>query len=140
MEPLKILFVCVGNSCRSQMAEALARRAGGEQVEVWSAGTHHLGEIVPETREVMAEAGIPLQGQHSKGLKEVPLDEMHVVVYMGGEVLCPLPEGFRGRVLQWNIPDPYGRDAGFYRGVRDAIERLVIALLAQLQQEQRPGA
>jgi arsenate reductase (thioredoxin) len=139
MEPLKILFVCVGNSCRSQMAEALAKQAGEGRVRVWSAGSHPLGEILSETFEVMKEEGISLQGQYSKGLKEVPLEEMDVVVGMGCEVACPLPQGFQGLVIQWNVPDPYGRDLAFYRGVRDFIKRQVTALLAQLEEERRPA-
>jgi arsenate reductase (thioredoxin) len=139
IEPLKILFVCVGNSCRSQMAEALAKQASEGRVRVWSAGSHPLGEILPETCEVLGELGISLQGQYSKGLKEVPLEEMDVVVGMGCEVLCPLPEAFRGQMIQWNIPDPYGRDLGFFRSVRDKIARQVKALLAQLEEERQPA-
>lgn len=138
MEPLKILFVCVGNSCRSQMAEAWAKRAGAGRVRAWSAGSHPFGEILAETCQVMEEEGISLEGQHSKGLKDVPLKDMDVVVGMGSEVVCPLPEGFKGRLIQWNIPDPYGRDLGFFRSVRDLIQRQAAALLAQLEEERRP--
>jgi len=127
--PLNILFVCVGNSCRSQMAEALANHLGQRRVRAWSAGSHPLGEITPETYEVMAEKGITLEGQWSKGLRDVPVAEMDVVVGMGCEVACPLPEGFQGRVIEWNIPDPFSRDLAFFRSVRDLIERQVTALL-----------
>lgn len=129
---MNILFVCVGNSCRSQVAEALANRLGQGRVRAWSAGSHPLGEITPETYEVMDEKGITVEGQWSKGLRDVPVAEMDIVVGMGCEVMCPLPEGFQGRVIEWNIPDPYSRDLAFFRSVRDLIERQVTALLSDL--------
>jgi arsenate reductase len=131
---LDILFVCVGNSCRSQMAEALANHWGAGRVRAWSAGSHPLGEITPETYEVMREIGIALEGQWSKGLRDVHVAEMDVVVGMGCEVECPVPSGFRGRIIEWNIPDPYNRDLEFSRGVRDLIEREVKALLSDLDE------
>lgn len=138
--PLNILFVCVGNSCRSQMAEALANHLGQGRVRAWSAGSHPLGEITPETYEVMAEKGITLEGQWSKGLRDVPVAEMDIVVGMGCEVVCPVPAGFQGRVIEWNIPDPYSRDLAFFRSVRDLIERQVTALLSDLDVSPAPGS
>ncbi|MCJ7501497.1 MAG: arsenate reductase ArsC [Acidobacteriia bacterium] len=138
--PLNILFVCVGNSCRSQMAEALANHLGEGWVRAWSAGSHPLGEITPETYEVMAEKGILLEGQWSKGLRDVPVAEMDIVVGMGCEVVCPVPAGFQGRVIEWNIPDPYSRDLAFFRSVRDLIERQVTALLSDLDVSAAPGS
>ncbi len=130
--PLKVLFVCIGNACRSQMAEALARQKGGSRVEVWSAGSAPLGHIVAETYDVMEEKGISINGQWSKSLREVPVSEMDVVVGMGCEVSCPVPAGFKGRVIEWNIPDPYGRGLESFRSVRDLIDRQVRNLLDQL--------
>ena len=127
--PLNVLFVCVGNSCRSQMAEALANHHGNGRVKAWSAGSSPLGRIVPETFDALEEKGISLEGHWSKGLDDVPVEEMDVVVGMGCEVVCPVPVGFKGRVIEWNIPDPYGRGMDHFRSVRDLIERQVIALL-----------
>jgi arsenate reductase len=132
--PLNILFVCVGNSCRSQMAEALANQLGNGRVKAWSAGSSPLGRIVPETFDVLEEKGISLEGHWSKSLRDVPVDEMDLVVGMGCEVSCPVPVGFRGRVIEWNIPDPFGRGLESFRGVRDVIERQVRALLNDLEQ------
>jgi arsenate reductase len=81
--PIKILFVCVGNSCRSQMAEAFANHLGNGKVQASSAGSAPLGTIIPETHEVMKEKGISLEGQWSKGLPDVPVAEMDAVVSMG---------------------------------------------------------
>ena len=130
--PLNVLFVCVGNSCRSQMAEALANRYGDGLVKGWSAGSAPLGRIVPETFDVLAEKGISLDGHWSKGLRDVSVNEMDVVVGMGCEVVCPVPAGFKGRMIEWNIPDPYGRGMDSFRSVRDLIQRQVIALLNDL--------
>lgn len=129
---LNVLFVCVGNSCRSQMAEALANHYGKGRVRAWSAGSRPLGEIIPQTYEVMQEKGIALEGHKSKRLDDVPVGDMDVVVGMGCEVVCPVPAGFKGRVIEWNVPDPYGRELSFFRSVRDSIQRQVIALLNDL--------
>lgn len=130
--PLSVLFVCVGNSCRSQMAEALANHLGKGKVRAFSAGSHPLGTILPETHEALREKGVSLDGHWSKGLDDVPLAEMDVVVGMGCEVRCPVPLGFKGRVIEWNIPDPYARNVEFFRSVRDLIERQVKGLLSEL--------
>lgn len=131
--PIQILFVCLGNSCRSQMAEALANRLGKGRVRAWSAGSQPLGLILPETQHVLNEKGIRLDGHWSKGLREVPVDEMDVVVGMGCEVECPLPAAFKGRAIEWNIPDPYGHELDYFRRVRDLIEKQVAALLLGLE-------
>jgi arsenate reductase len=130
--PLKILFVCIGNSCRSQMAEAYANQFGDGRVQAFSAGSHPLGMIAAETYEVMREKGFSLEGQSSKGVREVPVAEMDVVVGMGCEVACPVPTDFKGRVVEWHIPDPYGHNMETFRDVRDVIERQVVALLDEL--------
>ena len=130
--PLKILFVCVGNACRSQMAEAWANHFGKGKVQASSAGSHPFGSIVKDTYAVMDEKGLSLDGQCSKGLRDVAVAEMDVVVNMGREIEFPLPEAFNGCVLEWNIPDPFARGMESFRNVRDVIERLVFGLLADL--------
>jgi len=129
---INVLFVCIGNSCRSQMAEALANHLGRGKVRALSAGSRPLGYILPQTAEVLAEKGIPLDGQWSKGIDEVPVDDMDYVVSMGCEVSCPVPLGFKGRVVEWDVPDPYSHDLEFFRSVRDLIEENVRSLLASL--------
>jgi protein-tyrosine-phosphatase len=130
--PLKILFVCVGNSCRSQMAEAYANHFGNGKVQAFSAGSHPLGTIAAQTYEVMHEKGFSLEGQSSKSLRDVPAEEIDVVVGMGIEVVYPVPEDFKGRVVEWHVPDPYGHNIETFRDVRDVIEQQVAALLAEL--------
>jgi len=131
-KPLNVLFVCVGNSCRSQMAEAFANHHGNGRICAWSAGSAPLGHITPKTYEVMREKGLSLEGQSSKSLRDVPVDQMDVVVGMGCEVSCPVPVGFKGQVIEWNIPDPYGLSIEYFCDVRDLIEREVLALIESL--------
>lgn len=131
--PLKILFVCIGNSCRSQMAEGWANHLGKHQVQAHSAGLYPLGSITEDTYTVMSEKGISLDGQWSKGLRDVPVAQMDVVVDMGWEIECPVPDDFQGRVVEWNTPDPYGRGIESFRKVRDMIEQQVLGLLAELE-------
>ncbi len=119
------------------MAEALANRLGQKRVRAWSAGSRPLGIILPETQEVLREKGIRLDGHWSKGLKDVPVAEMDFVVGMGCEVTCPVPTGFKGRVIEWSIPDPYDRDLEFFRNVRDLIERHVKALLDDVDRQRK---
>jgi len=129
---VKVLFVCYGNSCRSQMAEALANQLGDRKVRAFSAGTHPLGVISLDTRVVLREKGIRLAGHWSKGLRDVPISDMDVVVEMGFGVRFRLPADFKGRLIQWHIPDPYLLDRGYFRDVRDLIESEVRRLLADL--------
>jgi arsenate reductase len=119
------------------MAEAWANHFGNGKVQAFSAGSHPLGIITSETYDVMREKGISLEGQRSKGLREVPVNEMDVVVAMGCEVACPVPVSFKGRVLEWSVPDPYSSGIESFRNVRDLIERQVQALLADLPKESR---
>jgi arsenate reductase len=132
---VKVLFVCYGNSCRSQMAEALANHLGKGRVWAFSAGTRPLGEISPDTRAVLREKGIALDAHWSKGLRDVPIPEMDVVVVMGAGVKCHLPADFKGRLIRWHIPDPFSLGRDHFRDVRDLIEGEVRRLLADLARE-----
>jgi protein-tyrosine-phosphatase len=134
--PVKVLFVCVGNACRSQMAEAWANHFGRGQVEAHSAGMYPYGSIPEDTHTVMGEKGIALDAHCSKGLRDVPVGEMDVVVGMGREVKWSVPEDFKGRIVEWKIPDPFARGLETYREVRDLIEQEVKALLTELNHPQ----
>jgi arsenate reductase len=130
--PVKILFVCIGNACRSQMAEAWANHFGKGRVQASSAGLYPLGSIPEDTYAVMMEKGISLDEQWSKSLRDVAVAEMDVVVSMGCEIACPVPAGFKGRGVDWEIPDPFGRGIESFRNARDIVERQVLGLLADL--------
>ncbi|MFQ5777926.1 MAG: low molecular weight phosphatase family protein [Terriglobia bacterium] len=129
----RVAFVCFGNSCRSQMAEAWARHLGRDRVEAMSAGLHPLGSIAPETTQVMEEKGIRLEGQKSKGLEEIDWRQVDVLVNMlpiPGRSLLP---SFEGQLVVWKVRDPYQEPVWVHRKVRDQLRRLVERLLDDLK-------
>ena len=127
---MKIGFICVGNSCRSQMAEGWAKEIFSKNIEVYSAGTKPSDQINPHAVTVMKEAGIDLSGQYPKLLEEIP--DLDVLVTMGCNVLCPYKKS-KHRV-DWEITDPVGRDLEFFRETRDLIHDLVVSLNQELQE------
>ncbi len=122
-----VLFVCVANSCRSQIAEAIARSLVGEQWEIWSAGSAPSGRLHPIAIQMMQELGLDLSRHRSKGLNEVPATRWDYVVTMGCGDYCPSVNA-RTR-LNWNIPDPVGLPPEDTRRIRDQIVGLVRELL-----------
>jgi protein-tyrosine-phosphatase len=127
----KVIFVCVENSNRSQMAEAFARMHGGAAVEAYSAGSRPSGHVNPRAVEFMAERGYDLTAHRSKGLTELPAAEFDAVIGMGcGDEGCPLVKARRRE--EWGIPDPKNMPPEEYRKVRDQIEAKVKELLASL--------
>ena len=131
MSPAKlVLFVCVENSNRSQMAEAFARMHGGPNVEACSAGSRPSGRVNPRAVEFMREVGYDLTSHTSKSLAEFNGREVAAAVTMGCGDECPLVTAARRE--EWQIPDPKEMPADEYRAVRDLIERKVKELLASL--------
>jgi arsenate reductase len=129
----KILFVCIGNMCRSQMAEGFARDYGGDSFDVYSAGTSATGVVSTEVIEVMEEKGIDISEQTSKGLEEVPVEEMDVVVSMARRSASEIcPSDFKGEKIDWVVEDPIGGPMDGFRIVRDEIEEKVRALLKSI--------
>lgn len=130
---IRVLFVCVENSNRSQMAEAFARLHGGEHVEAWSAGSAPSGRINPKAERFMAELGCDLSGHRSKSLDEIKGLGFDAVVTMGCGDSCPWVPATRRE--DWALPDPRDLDDDGYRAVRDQIGQRVEALLASLKTE-----
>ena len=125
----RVLFVCVENSNRSQMAEALACMRGGDMVEALSAGSAPSGKINPKAVRFMAELGYDLSTHASKSLGEVG-GEFDAVVTMGCGDSCPWVPARRRE--DWALPDPRDLDDDGYRAVRDEIAARVQRLLASL--------
>lgn len=125
-----LLFVCVENANRSQMAEAFARMHGGHGVEAASAGSRPSGRINPKAIEAMSELGYDLTTHSSKGLEDFNGRSVDVAVTMGCGDECPLV--LAGRREDWQIPDPRDMSPEEFRAVRDLIEKKVLALLASL--------
>ena len=131
--PTRVVFVCVENSCRSQMAEAFARMDGSPHVLAWSAGSQASGVVSPAAVRTMAEVGYDLATHRSKTPAELPEGPFDVVVSMGCGDACPaLPAGRRE---DWDVPDPKALDEAGFRAVRDEIRARVGALLASLRSE-----
>jgi protein-tyrosine-phosphatase len=125
-----VLFVCVENSNRSQMAEAFARMHGGGRVDAVSAGSRPSGRINPKAIEAMKELGYELTTHTSKGLEAFNGMAVDVAVTMGCGDECPLV--LAARREDWQIPDPREMSPEEFRGVRDLIRRKVVELLDSL--------
>lgn len=126
----RVLFVCVENSNRSQMAEAFARLHGGEDVEAHSAGSRPSGKINPKAIRFMGELGCDLTTHRSKSLDDIAGMEFDAVITMGCGDNCPWVPARRRE--DWALPDPRDMDDDAYRAVRDEICARVKALLASL--------
>ena len=126
-----VLFVCVENSNRSQMAEAFARMHGEGRIEAASAGSRPSGKVNPKAVAVMKELGYDLTAHASKGLDDFNGRNIDVAVTMGCGDECPLVKA--GQRVDWKIPDPRDMTPEEFRNVRDLIERKVKDLLATLE-------
>jgi len=133
---LRVLFVCVENANRSQMAEAFARRIGGDRIDAHSAGSRPSGRINPRAVAFMAERGIDLAAQRSKSLDEFGSVAFDAVVTMGCGDACPwIPATWRE---DWALTDPKALDDAGFRQVRDEIEGRVTELLRALDALPQP--
>lgn len=123
----RVLFVCIENANRSQMAEAFARRLGEGIIEAWSAGSRPSGEVNPRAVRFMAEKGYDLVNHQSKSLDEVPRGPYDYVITMGCGDECPfIPASHRE---DWDLKDPKTLDDEGFRAVRDEIKRRVQELI-----------
>jgi arsenate reductase (thioredoxin) len=132
---ISIAFICIGNSCRSQMAEGFAKNLLKELkgfydqnrfIHIYSAGTHPAYEVNPSAVTAMQEKGIDISSQYPKTLSEIP-GSIDILISMGCGVDCPhVPSKYRN---DWQIEDPVGMPADFFRKVRDIIEGKVNNLI-----------
>jgi protein-tyrosine-phosphatase len=130
--PTKVLFICLGNSCRSIMAEALTRHLCGDRWAAASAGLNPLGWVAPETLAALAEVGVSTAGLRSKGLEEFDLAEYRLLVNLSQHSLGGrIPAGYLDRLIQRPVPDPYGGSLPVYRRSRDAIKQVIIQELCE---------
>jgi arsenate reductase len=125
-----VLFVCVENSNRSQMAEAFARMHGGDEIEAYSSGSKPSGRVNPRAIEFMRERGYDLSVHTSKPLDQIPDVEYDAAITMGCGDNCPLVKANLRE--DWGIPDPKELPPDEFRRVRDLIENQVKSLLARL--------
>jgi arsenate reductase (thioredoxin) len=127
---MNVLFVCIQNAGRSQMAEALFERAADARHEARSAGSRPAERVHPEVVEVMRERDIELADRTPRGLDRSDLEWAHLVVTMGCGDECPVIPG--KRYVDWELADPAGLPLEEVRAVRDEIERRISALLTDL--------
>ncbi len=134
---MNVLFVCVQNAGRSQMAQALfSRRAGGAH-GARSAGTNPASSVHPETVAAMNELGIDLSGMRPRRLELADAEWADLVVTMGCGDACPVLPG--KRYVDWNLDDPAGREPAEVRRIRDEIASRVERLLAELRPDESEG-
>jgi len=126
----EVLFVCVHNAGRSQMAAGLLDRHANGRVHVRSAGTRPADEINPAVVAAMDEIGINLSKEYPKPLTTEVVKAADVVITMGCGDACPIYPGTR--YLDWDLPDPAGRSVEEVREIRDEIERRVRELVGEL--------
>jgi len=139
MTPLSILFICVGNTCRSPMAEAIARGLGDGRVRASSAGIMPFGRIVPSTVEALDALGYESGGLRSEPLDDVdPADFDIIVSLLGSSGLSYLPSSLGAQLESWSVQDPYGEDHEVYLGVARELERRIRELLADQETRELP--
>jgi arsenate reductase (thioredoxin) len=136
MKRYRVLFLCIGNACRSQMAEGFARHLGSDVADVNSAGLEPYFEVPSKTKEVMREKGIDLSDHFPKGVGEVSIQDFDIVVNLSG-IQMPILD--RREWHNWPIDDPFGMKDATYRRVRDEIEERVSALLNNLRTRDSAG-
>ena len=131
--PKRVLFVCIGNSCRSQMAEAFARVYGAGVLIPSSAGVYPADIIARDTIRAMAEKNLKLDGQFPKSIEQVDRSAFDLIIDMSGELESEHGEPIRS----WNVPDPIILDYPTHCQIRDQIEGLVKDLIVELRGEKR---
>ena len=125
-----VLFVCVHNAGRSQMAAAFLTHLAGDRIEVRSAGSSPADSINPSVVEALKEVGIDISNEQPKVLTTSAVEQSDVVITMGCGDACPFFPG--KRYLDWVLPDPAGQGVAFVRPIRDQIKKLVEELIPTL--------
>jgi len=129
-----ILFICIENSCRSQIAEGFAKHIGINLLEPFSAGSKPSGKVNGIAIQVMKEKNIDISYQKPKGLHDLPTINFDYLITMGCGDSCPMIKA--KNKIDWNIPDPKGKDIEFFRKIRDEIENKIFDLIRQLEMEE----
>lgn len=128
----KVAFICVHNSCRSQMAEALAKHFGSDLFEVYSAGTESYPEVKPLAVEVIEELGISMASHYPKLLTDIP-GELDILITMGCNVACPFVPSNHSE--DWGLEDPSGGTIDDFRYTRELIRDKVFDLIKRVKEK-----
>jgi len=136
MSPKRVLFLCIGNSCRSPMAEGFAKCYGSDVMQAQSAGLAPAQIVQPLTKKVMEEKNININSIQPQELNAVDLRNVDLIINMSGR---KLPANPAVEVQDWNVEDPIGKDESVYVSARDKIEMLVMRLILELRKKASPG-
>jgi arsenate reductase (thioredoxin) len=133
--PKRVMFVCIGNSCRSQMAEGFANAYGLDVMKAESAGLSPATGVARGTVRTMAEKNIDISAQFPKPFEPELAAEFDLIINMSG---FELPGELQARTKDWDVLDPIGQSAEIYRHVCDQIEALVMDLINELRRQEAP--
>jgi arsenate reductase (thioredoxin) len=132
----RVLFVCIGNACRSPMGEAIAKQDAGDVIEATSAGLYAMGTIPEMTQTTLGKNGYSANGLWSKGLREIESADVDLVINLSGYERAQALEKFV-QVENWEVSDPYGADDATYQRILEQIRGRVKELAQRLRKEQR---
>jgi len=132
---IRVLFVCIGNACRSPMGEAIARKEANDVMEASSAGFYPMGLIPEMTQTVLQRNGYSPIGLRSKGLREIRSEEIDLVVNLSGYTRAQSLGKFV-EVENWEVSDPYGADEATYQRILEELRRRVRELAQRLREKQ----
>jgi arsenate reductase len=135
-DKIRVLFICIGNACRSPMGEAIAARDAADVIESSSAGLYPMGMIPEMTQTTLERNGYSVNGLRSKGLREIVPGEVDLVINMSGYERAQPLEKFV-QVENWEVSDPYGADEATYQRILEQIRERVKSLAQRLRKEQR---
>jgi protein-tyrosine-phosphatase len=138
---VRVLFVCIGNACRSPMAEAVARQIASDIIEPSSAGLYPLGRLSPSTEETLSANGYSVAGLASKPLSRASIENADVIVNISGQPLDDLvldlceadSSSLSQKIESWNVEDPYGAARAIYQRILEELESRVLLLASRLR-------
>ena len=133
---LRVLFVCIGNACRSPMAEAIAKREGADVLEASSAGLYPLGEIPDETQETLLRNGYSAVGLSSKPITNRIWNEADLVINLSGRIR-DIAFDDPAKVEDWVVADPYGANPAFYQTILEQLQQRIRLLADRLRQQRK---
>lgn len=133
---LRVLFVCIGNACRSPMAEAIAKREAADVLEASSAGLYPLGEIPDETQETLSRNGYSAVGLSSKPITNRIWNEADLVINLSGRIR-DIAFDDPAKVEDWAVADPYGANPAFYQTILEQLQQRIRLLADRLRQQRK---
>jgi protein-tyrosine-phosphatase len=143
-----VLFVCVGNACRSPMAEAIARQIASEIIEASSAGLYPLGHLPDATEKTLIANGYSIEGLASKPLLRADMENADLIINMSGQPLRELLDNgdttgdqtLAKKIENWHVEDPYGADPVIYQRILEELESRVLLLASRLRSVERAAS